>query len=85
LETITDDLPGMVVDSDPMRSVEKDMHLGREHVEGAALRVLYSFLSEVDKSTYWGGLKRVATPDGNILWLCGEHAKTYEVQALRLE
>ena len=44
LETITDDLPGLVVDSDPLRSVEKDMHLGREHVEGASLRVLHSIL-----------------------------------------
>lgn len=84
LETITGDMPGIVVDSDPMRNVEKDMHLGREHVEGAALRVLYSFLSEVDKSKHWGGLKRIATPDGNILWLCGEHAKTYEVHKLQL-
>lgn len=69
LETITDDLPDLIVESDPLRSVEKDMHLGREHVEGASLRVLYTFLSEVDKSRHWGGLKGVATEDGNILWL----------------
>jgi hypothetical protein len=61
------------------------MHLGREHVEGAALRVLHSFLSEVDTSEHWGGLKRVATEDGNILWLCGKHAKTYEMLPLRVE
>jgi internalin A len=85
LETITDDLPDLVIESDPLRSVEKDMHLGREHVEGASLRVLHTFLSEVDTSRHWGGLKRVATEDGNILWLCGTHAKTYEVLPLRVE
>jgi internalin A len=85
LETITSDLPNIVVESDPMSSVEKDMHIGREQVVGPALRVLHSLLDEVDKQHYWAGLQRVVTPDGNILWLCGEHAKTYEVQPLRLE
>jgi internalin A len=85
LETITSDLPGVVVESNPMSSVEKDMHIGREQVVGPALRVLHSLLDAVDKQHYWAGLQRVTTPDGNILWLCGEHAKTYEVQPLRLE
>jgi hypothetical protein len=85
LETITADLPGLVIESEQMGSVEKDMHIGREHVEGAALRTLHNFLDEIDTSHHWGGLRRVATEDGNILWLCGEHAKVYEVPPLRLE
>ncbi len=85
LETLTGDIPNMVVESDPMKSVERDMHIGREQAEGASLRVLHSFLAEVDKSHYWGGLQKVATEDGNILWLCGEHAKPYAVRELRLE
>ncbi len=85
LETLTGDIPNMVVESDPLKSVERDMHIGREQAEGAALRVLHSFLAEVDKSHYWGGLQRVPTEDGNILWLCGEHARPYAVRELRLE
>jgi len=37
---------------------------------GPALRALYSFLKEKDKAQQWGGLQKVVTPDGNILWLC---------------
>jgi internalin A len=85
LETLTGDIPNMVVESDPLKSVERDMHIGREQAEGAALRVLHSFLNEVDTSHYWGGLQKVATEDGNILWLCGEHARPYAVRELRLE
>lgn len=36
-------------------------------------------LREVDKTQHWCGLKRVATNDGNILWLCAEHARFHEV------
>jgi hypothetical protein len=43
-----------------------------------ALRALYSFLTTVDPSRYWGGLIDTVTPDGNILWLCAEHRKQYE-------
>jgi internalin A len=85
LETLTGDIPNMVVESDPLKSVERDMHIGREQAEGAALRVLHSFLAEADKSHYWGGLQKVPTEDGNILWLCGEHARPYAVRELRLE
>jgi C-terminal of Roc, COR, domain/Ras of Complex, Roc, domain of DAPkinase len=49
------------------------------------LKRIITFLNEADKSHYWGGLQRVPTEDGNILWLCGEHAKPYAVQPLRLE
>ena len=84
LEQITSDLPEVVVESDPFSAVNKEMRVGREQVTGPALRVLHSFLDEVDKQHYWGGLQRVETPDGNILWLCAEHARPYEVQPLHL-
>lgn len=85
LEKITEDLPGIVVESDPLSAVENDLHVGRDQAVGPALRVLHSFLDEVDKQHYWNGLQRVVTPDGNILWLCGKHARPYEVQPLQLE
>ena len=83
LEKIIEDLPKMVVESDPIRAVEEDHHSDQEAI-GPALRVLHSFLNEVDKQHYWGGLQRVVTPDGNILWLCSNHARPYAVQPLQL-
>ncbi len=84
LEQITVDLPEIVVESGSLDAVEKELHVGRDQVVGPALRVLHSFLDEVDKAHYWNGLQRVVTPDGNILWLCAKHARPYEVQPLQL-
>ncbi|MSP13971.1 MAG: hypothetical protein EXR62_13575, partial [Chloroflexi bacterium] len=54
--------------------------LGKDvEAEGAALRALHIFLREVDKIQHWCGLKKVVTNDGNILWLCGEHARFHEI------
>jgi hypothetical protein len=33
----------------------------------------------VDKSQHWCGLERVITNDGNILWLCHEHARFHGI------
>ena len=52
---------------------------------GPALRALYSFLKEKDKAQLWGGLQKVVTPDGNILWLCEMHARPYESAPLQLD
>jgi internalin A len=46
-------------------------------IEGADLRVLRQLLDTLDPSQYWGGLRRVLTPEGHYLWLCEHHAKTY--------
>ena len=59
---------------------ELDVVMGKEvEAEGTALRVFHVFLREVDKTQHWCGLKRVVTNDGNILWLCAEHARFHEV------
>ena len=58
-------------------------HLTEEsEVVGSALRVLHGFLKEADPDRVWGGLRKTLTPDGNILWLCAEHRKVYEVAPL---
>jgi len=49
-----------------------------ERVEGAELRAVRVLLDEVDARHEWGGLKKVLTPEGHYLWLCGEHAKEYK-------
>jgi small GTP-binding protein len=48
-----------------------------EHVEGAALREMRKLLDELDPKHRWGGLKKVLTPEGHLLWLCKHHAKEY--------
>lgn len=55
-----------------------------QQVVGSALRALYSYLHQADPQHIWGGLRRTLTPDGNILWLCGEHRRQYEVKPLVL-
>jgi hypothetical protein len=53
----------------------KDSFSGR--VEGAGLRALWVFLRNLDRSEKWGGLQRTLTPEGDVLWLCREHARKY--------
>ena len=82
LTTITNDLttPGLTV-RDTMRSVtERERIVERQQAEGPALRALYTFLKEADPNEKWGGLHKVVTPDGNILWLCAEHRRQYEAK-----
>jgi len=46
-------------------------------LEGAELRALRSFLSGVDPTEQWGGLKKTITPEGHVFWLCKGHAEVY--------
>src|SRR5262249_8866597 len=85
LEKIAEDLPD-IVGSDPNNLEYKHAHAGREETTiGPALRALFSFLKEKDKAQFWGGLRRVVTPDGNILWLCEKHARPYGSPMLQLD
>ncbi|MBW4499087.1 MAG: leucine-rich repeat domain-containing protein [Scytonema hyalinum WJT4-NPBG1] len=49
-----------------------------ERIRGASLRTLHQLLVEKDEKQYWGGLRKVLTPEGHYLWLCEHHAKEYE-------
>ena len=83
LEKIIEDLPD-IAEHDPTSLAERHHPGGFEQNIGPALRVLHSFLKEADPHQYWGGLQKVVTEGGNILWLCEEHAQPYQVQPLRL-
>ncbi len=84
LKNISDDLPDFV-DGDGTELHHEHFHVDDDQAVGAALRTLYNFLREVDPSQHWSGLQKVITPDGNVLWLCKDHAQTYEVLPLQLE
>jgi hypothetical protein len=40
-------------------------------------RAIKALLHHVDPSDHWGGLSRTYTPEGEVLWLCRDHAKQY--------
>jgi len=50
---------------------------------GAALRALYSYLDQADRTHYWSGLSKTITPDGNILWLCEKHRQPFIAKPLQ--
>jgi internalin A len=50
-------------------------------VQGAALRAVRALLDEKDPAQAWGGLERVVTPEGHVLWLCEHHAEGYRAVA----
>jgi len=48
-----------------------------EAIDGAALRALRELLEKKDPSKQWGNLKQILTPEGDYLWLCEHHAKSF--------
>ena len=85
MKEIVDDVPEFA-DENSIKSLDMSMHLIESHqAVGPALRAIYNFLKEADPYQVWGGLNKVPTPDGNILWLCEAHRKQYEVKRLQLE
>lgn len=74
------DITPELTDDLARHEIERMVDLGRPmEVQGAALRALYTFLKEADPTAHWCGLRKVATNDGNILWLCAEHAKFHGI------
>jgi hypothetical protein len=84
MEAMTKNLPTFKAESASSVRASQDPVGPDQTATGAALRALYSFLTDVDKTQNWGGLEHTVTPDGNILWLCAEHRKQYEPKVLNL-
>ena len=80
LEEITDQLPSELFKTASLERARMEAAIGADsnRIEGAALRALYNYLKEADPAQYWGGLSRVLTLDGNILWVCDHHKKEYD-------
>lgn len=81
LEQIVEDIP-KIVEYGPSSLAERHYLGDFEQGVGLALRALYDFLKEADPHQHWNGLQKVVTEDGNIFWLCEEHARPYQVQPL---
>jgi hypothetical protein len=68
------DLKGIELDyAEPVLSSDRRV----EAIDGAALRALRQLLDQKDPSKQWGNLKHILTPEGDYLWLCEHHAKTF--------
>jgi internalin A len=83
LEQITQNLPELA-SYDSMKDMNEQTDQYQRTV-GPALRALHNFLNEVDPIQLWGGLDKILTPDGNILWLCDRHRQQYVVKPLKLD
>ncbi|WP_416954853.1 COR domain-containing protein [Nocardioides sp. T5] len=68
----TSELAKLVAGDDPR--VDQGLQLA----DAVALRGFRELLFSVDPQRQFGGLRRVTTPDGHLLWLCSEHAWTYD-------
>jgi hypothetical protein len=47
----------------------------------ADYRLLESRLAALDPTRYWGGLSRITTPEGQILFVCRDHYRSYHTHA----
>jgi len=85
LEQMVQDMPEFA-SYDTMKDVIEQTQTDQlQRTVGPALRALHNFLNEVDPSQLWGGLDKIVTPDGNILWLCDKHRQQYVVKPLKLD
>ena len=46
--------------------------------DSVALRGFREMLFSIDPARHFGGLRRVTTPEGDMLWVCDEHALAYD-------
>jgi internalin A len=70
-------MPGITPDETDL-DLEEKSHEQAYMASGPELRLLREILGKKDTGSHWGGLARVVTPGGHILWLCKEHSKEYK-------
>jgi hypothetical protein len=70
-------MPGIEADETGL-DLEEKSHGEIYTASGSELRLLREILDKKDTGSHWGGLDRVVTPGGHILWLCKDHAKKYK-------
>ena len=45
----------------------------------ADFRAIVAFLHQIDPDERWGGLSRISTPEGRILYVCRDHLDRYQL------
>jgi hypothetical protein len=76
MQTLVADLP---VTSDSRMEDALGQPTGRlTEAQGTGLRALRAILFERDKLGDFGGLRRVQTPSGDLIWVCQGHYGTYD-------
>jgi internalin A len=73
MKTIADKLPEASLVT---RAVETKAAMTA--AEGAGLRALRVLLAKLDESEEFGGMRRVFSNSGDILWVCPEHYRNYD-------
>lgn len=73
LKDYIEKLPSIDIEN---KEIPKSVNL--RMAEGSELRLIRQLLEKKNKNHHWGGLERVVTPEGYILWLCKEHTKEYK-------
>lgn len=78
-EALIDKLPDISFNDDDHSFLDPDDRIAGSNktrkISGSALRTLHEFLKRKDPDQVWGGLTRITTPEGDVLWLCKEHIK----------
>lgn len=78
-EALVNKLPNIKFNDDDRSLLDLDNRITggnkASKISGAALRTLHEFLQRKDIDKVWGGLTRITTPEGDVLWLCQEHIK----------
>ncbi|MGA3541559.1 COR domain-containing protein [Micromonosporaceae bacterium DT194] len=74
------DLMKALVDKLPQLDVDEAPALHRESgwAEGAGLRALRGLLLDLDPNLQYGGMRRVISSSGDLLWVCERHHRTYD-------
>ena len=77
----TEKLIEKMPDIDADEIAETADRLGRPpspaEVYGPRLRQLRRFLDQADPSHEWGGLTRLQTKEGHLIWVCPDHLAEY--------
>ncbi len=62
----------------PVRLSQDRLGIRTSLEDAGGLRSLHDLLNELDPKKKWGGLRRVTTQTGDLLWVCPEHYPIYD-------
>jgi len=84
-KTLVEQLPDLEDSEELSSGISED--IGRQSAklaEGSGLRMLREMLLDLDTSRTFGGLRRIVSPSGDVLWVCRNHYSQYDPGLPRL-